>query len=65
MTLKIRSRPPKANRVIALPQGLIYVGLIILGLILFLESCPQAKISKTMTPGDLENKVVTLKDVRL
>ena len=42
MTLKIRSRPPKVDRVIALPQGLIYVSLIILGLILFLESCPQS-----------------------
>ena len=42
MTLKIRSRTPKLNTVIALPQGLIYVSLIFLGLILFLESCLQS-----------------------
>ena len=29
------------------------------GVMVFLEFCPQAQISKTLTPGDLENEVAT------
>ena len=39
----------------------ICVSLIILGLIGFLESYDKAQISKSMTPGDLENEVMTAK----
>ena len=41
VTLKMRSRPPKGDRIIALPQGPTCVSLIILDLIDFLEFCPQ------------------------
>ena len=34
------------------------MGLVILGLLIFLEFCSQAKIYKALIPGDIENGVM-------
>ena len=38
------------------------MSLVSLGITVFIQFCPQAQISKTLTPGDLENEVATPKN---